>query len=765
MEKTLVVVESPAKAKTIKKYLGKGYEVKASVGHIKDLPNQASKDKGSVVRRVGPESPVLGVDISHDFKPFYEIIPGKEKVIKELRDLAARSDRLFLATDPDREGEAIAWHLKEELGKPDDATYRILFNELTERRIKEAVASPTRLDNNKYNAQQARRILDRIVGYQISPLLWDKVQYGLSAGRVQSVALRIIVDRQEARDKFLPQEYWSLTASLRAHQPPLFEAKLAECDGSKIDIKNMRTAQALFTEALSSPFVVEDVQRKERSRRPQPPFITSTMQQEASKKLRFAGTRTMRIAQQLYEGIELGDQGAVGLITYMRTDSTRVAPEAIAAVRQFIGTVYGPDYLPPKPHTYKVGKAAQEAHEAIRPTSMELTPESVARYLDKAQLALYTLIWKRFVASQAAAAILDMTTVSIKSGRMTFRASGSVMRFDGYTRIYSVEPDEENDRTSKGREDSQKSLPPLEVGDQLALNELLPRQHFTQPPSLFNEASLIKELEELGIGRPSTYAEIIATIQKRKYVELQDKKFKPTLLGRIISRLLVSSFPQLLDPTFTAQMESSLDRIEEGQVSWIDTLKDFYEPFQEALKDAKLGMQNIKKGGLPTPEPCPACGQPLALRSGRFGLFLGCSAYPNCSFTSNIKTEAPQSKEPVVTDRLCDCGAAMVVRESRNGSFLSCSRYPECKVTKPITTGVACPKCSKGELVQRRTKRGRLFYSCSTYPDCDYSQWTRPVAMACPNPNCDSTFMVEQQTKKDGVTLVCPKCKHKTKAL
>ncbi|MDQ1240360.1 MAG: topoisomerase [Thermodesulfobacteriota bacterium] len=482
MEKTLVVVESPAKAKTIKKYLGKGYEVKASVGHIKDLPNQAAKDRRSPLKGAFPGSPVLGVDVSDDFKPYYEIIPGKEKVIKDLRDSAARVDRLFLATDPDREGEAIAWHLKEELGKPDDATYRILFNELTERRIKEAVASPTRLDNNKYNAQQARRILDRIVGYQISPLLWEKVQFGLSAGRVQSVALRIIVDRQNARDKFLPEEYWSVTAFLKAKKPPSFEAKLVEYDGRKIQVGNMKTARTLVNEAVSHPFVVADVQRKERSRRPQPPFITSTMQQEASKKLRFTGTRTMRIAQQLYEGIELGDQGAVGLITYMRTDSTRVAPEAIAAVRQFIGGTYGPNYLPPKPHTYKVGKTAQEAHEAIRPTSMELPPERVARYLDKAQLALYTLIWRRFVASQAAAAIMDMTTASIASGRMTFRATGSVMRFDGYTRIYSVEPEDENGRQSQSKEDTEKALPPLNVGDQLTLGEIVPRQHFTQPP-------------------------------------------------------------------------------------------------------------------------------------------------------------------------------------------------------------------------------------------------------------------------------------------
>ncbi|MGB9617536.1 MAG: type I DNA topoisomerase, partial [Desulfomonilaceae bacterium] len=672
-----------------------------------------------------PSSPVVGVDVNDNFKPHYEIIPGKEKIVKELREAAAKAEKLFLATDPDREGEAIAWHLKEELGKPDEQTYRILFNELTERRIKEAIASPTRLNADKYNAQQARRILDRIVGYQLSPLLWEKVQSGLSAGRVQSVALRIIVDRQDAIDKFTPQEYWTITAALKGERPPAFQAKLVEIDGEKSDIRDLQAAQAAFFQAQSETFVVSDVQKKERSRKPPAPFITSTLQQEASKKLRFTGTRTMRIAQQLYEGIELGSEGAVGLITYMRTDSTRVAPEAIEAVRQYIATSYGPEYLPAKPHTYKVGKSAQEAHEAIRPTSMERPPEKVAPFLDKAQLALYTLIWNRFVASQAAPAIFDMTTVVIAAGNLRFRAAGAVMRFDGFTRIYSVESDEETEGQKNTSEESAKSLPVLHVGERLTLVKLDPRQHFTQPPPMFNEASLIKELEELGIGRPSTYAEIISTIQKRKYVEIEDKKFRPTLLGRIISSLLVDNFPRLLDTQFTAQMESSLDRIEDGEISWTETLRDFYEPFQEDIKLAKQAMQNIKKTGLAINESCPKCGQPLLIRSGRFGLFLGCSGYPDCAYTSNIQYKKPEAPQPLASDQTCDCGAPMVMKTSSKGSFLACSRYPECKVTKPLGIGVACPKCAKGELVRRRSKKGRFFYGCSRYPDCDYIQWNR----------------------------------------
>ncbi len=745
MDKTLVVVESPAKAKTIKKYLGTGYEVKASVGHIKDLPQKE-----------------LGVKVNEGFVPEYQIISGKEKVVKELSAAAQKATRVLLATDPDREGEAIAWHLREELKKPATSIFRVLFNELTEKTIKEAIAHPLRLDENKYNAQQARRILDRIVGYQISPLLWDKVQYGLSAGRVQSVALRLIVDRQSQIDTFVPQEYWSITATLVAGTPPSFEAKLIEDDGKKIEILDARSAARLAARAREFPFEVADVKRRERSRKPAPPFITSTLQQEGSRKLRMTSSRTMRIAQQLYEGIELGDAGAVGLITYMRTDSPRIAPEALAAVRDYIQSKYGPEYLPEQPHTYKGRKTAQEAHEAIRPTSMELPPEKVSRFMDKAQSALYTLIWNRFVASQAAPAVFDLTTANIRSGKLLFRVTGSVMKFDGFMKIYSQEKEDEPGQGNGEKEDAGRLLPPLKAGDKLALKKLLPRQHFTQAPPAFNEASLIKELEEQGIGRPSTYAETVSTIQKRKYVELQDKKFRPTLLGRIIAGLLVDSFPKLLNTRFTAEMESSLDRIEDGKASWTDTLEDFYGPFKSDLQQAKRNMKSVKREGIPTQSKCPDCGEPLLVRSGRYGLFIGCSAYPECGYTQKIAAEKLPSAEPVPTDQKCSaCGAPMVIRAGRTGPFMSCSRYPECKAARPLTTGVACPKCGTGELAQRRTKKGKTFYSCSRYPQCDYSLWYKPVSVACPNPDCDSVIMEERAGKKDHAFLQCPKCKAK----
>jgi DNA topoisomerase-1 len=745
MDKTLVVVESPAKAKTIKKYLGTGYEVKASVGHIKDLPQKE-----------------LGVKVNEGFVPEYQIISGKEKVVKELSAAAQKAARVFLATDPDREGEAIAWHLREELKKPATSVFRVLFNELTEKTIKEAISHPLRLDENKYNAQQARRILDRIVGYQISPLLWDKVQYGLSAGRVQSVALRLIVDRQSQIDTFVPQEYWSITATLVAGTPPTFEAKLIEDDGKKIEILDARSAARLAARAREFPLEVADVKRRERSRKPAPPFITSTLQQEGSRKLRMTSSRTMRIAQQLYEGIELGDAGAVGLITYMRTDSPRIAPEALAAVRNYIQSKYGPEYLPEQPHTYKGRKTAQEAHEAIRPTSMELPPEKVSRFMDKAQSALYTLIWNRFVASQAAPAIFDLTTANIRSGKLLFRVTGSVMKFDGFMKIYSQEKDDESGQANGEKEDAGRLLPPLKAGDKLALKKLLPRQHFTQAPPAFNEASLIKELEEQGIGRPSTYAETVSTIQKRKYVELQDKKFRPTLLGRIIAGLLVDSFPKLLNTRFTAEMESSLDRIEDGKASWTDTLEDFYGPFQSDLQQAKRNMKNVKREGIPTQSKCPECGEPLLVRSGRYGLFIGCSGYPECGYTQKIAADKIPSAEPVPTDQKCsECGAPMVIRAGRTGPFMSCSRYPECKAARPLTTGVTCPKCGAGELAQRRTKKGKTFYSCSRYPQCDYSLWYKPVSVACPNPDCDSVIMEERAGKKDHAFLQCPKCKAK----
>jgi DNA topoisomerase-1 len=746
METTLVVVESPAKAKTIKKYLGPGFEVKASVGHVKDLPKKS-----------------LGVKIEEGFVPEYQVIEGKEKILKELNSAAKKVDRVFLATDPDREGEAIAWHLREELKKPKNAIFRVLFNELTERTIKEAIKNPARLDENKFNAQQARRILDRIVGYGLSPLLWEKVQYGLSAGRVQSVALRLIVDRQGEIDTFVPEESWSVTAMLQAASPPAFDAKLIERDGKKISIPELKTARELVDLAGKHPFEVVDVSRKERTRKPAPPFITSTLQQEASRKLKLTGSRTMRIAQQLYEGVDLGKEGAVGLITYMRTDSPRIAPEATAAAREYINQVFGPKYVPAKPNVFKGRKTAQEAHEAIRPTSLERSPDKVAKFLDKTQLAVYTLIWNRFLSSQAAPAIFDSTVATIKCGPLTFRITGSILKFDGFMRIYSQSGEDEAE-TDKEKEESGRRLPPLAPGDKLALMQIIPRQHFSQAPPAFNEASLIKELEELGIGRPSTYAETVSTIQKRKYVEGQDRKFRPTLLGRIIAGLLVENFPSLLDTHFTAEMESSLDLIEEGAASLKQTLADFYQPFQSALKEAKKTMKNIKKEGIPTNETCPECGEPVVVRSGKYGLFIGCSAYPNCGYTRNLSTD-DAARQAVATEEKCpQCGAHMMLVAGRTGPFLSCSRYPECKTARPLTTGIKCPTCNEGELAQRRSKTGKVFYSCSRYPECSYSIWYKPVAQKCPNPECDSPIMEEHMSKKTGPFLKCPKCKTKATA-
>lgn len=761
MDKTLVVVESPAKARTIKKYLGSGYDVKASVGHVKDLPMRADRSEKNPNATQGGAGSILGVDVERGFVPHYEIIPGKEKTIKELREAAKKAGRVLLATDPDREGEAIAWHLSEELKKPADQVYRVLFNELTEKTIKEAISAPSRLDENKYNAQQTRRILDRIVGYQLSPLLWEKVRYGLSAGRVQSVALRMIVDRQNIIDTFVPQEYWTITATLDAASPPTFDARLVEKDGKKVEISDVSIASELVRIAQENPFEVIEVKRRERTRKPLPPFITSTLQQEASKRLRMASSRTMRIAQQLYEGVELGDQGSVGLITYMRTDSPRIATEAQSAARDFILNTYGPRYVPERPNVYKSRKSAQEAHEAIRPTSMDLSPEKVAPFLDKAQLAVYTLIWNRFLASQAAPAVFDLTTAHIRSGNLIFRVTGSIMKFDGFLKIYAQGKDEEGEGKNGEKEEGDRELPPLKAGDVLDLRRLSPRQHFTQPPAAFNEASLIKELEEQGIGRPSTYAETVTTIQKRKYVELTDGKFRPTLLGRIIAGLLVDSFPQLLNTRFTAEMESSLDLIEEGHASWTETLNDFYQPFLSSLLQAKKSMKNIKRDGIVTGEICPECGEPVVLRSGRYGLFMGCSAYPECTYTRNITTENMSAKEPIPTNETCACGAQMVIREGRVGPFLSCSRYPECKNTRPLGTGIQCPKCTAGEMVQRRSKKGKTFYSCSRYPECDYSLWNKPANVACPQPDCESPIMEERFTKKEGAFLQCPQCKHK----
>ncbi|MGC8658389.1 MAG: type I DNA topoisomerase [Desulfomonilaceae bacterium] len=762
-EKTLVVVESPAKAKTIKKYLGPNFEVKASVGHVKDLPQtaQKSKDRSNGARKW--TGPVLGVDVDNGFKPYYEIIPGKEKIISELRSLAKKSSRVLLATDPDREGEAIAWHLSEELGKPASSIFRVRFNELTKKTIREAVANPSKLDENRYNAQQARRILDRIVGYQISPLLWDKVQYGLSAGRVQSVALRLIVDRRLEIETFVPTEYWSISANLSKSGSPSFEAKLVEVDGAKAEIGNINTASQVARRAESQTFKVRDVKRRERARKPLPPFITSTLQQEASRKLRMAPSRTMRVAQQLYEGVELGQEGSVGLITYMRTDAPRIAPEAMDAARKFLQTNFGPEYVPLEPNFYKSKKGAQEAHEAIRPTSLDFPPERVAPFLDKQQRDLYTLIWNRFLASQAAPAIFYMTTANITADNLLFRVTGSVMKFDGFTRIYAISADDDGSAACEDKENSGAVIPDLYEGDVLQLVSLIPRQRFTQPPPAFNEASLIKELEERGIGRPSTYAEIVTTIQKRKYVEIVDKKFEPTVLGRIIASLLVDSFPDLVNPQFTAEMESSLDLIEDGAETMPQILGQFYGPFNSAFSEAKKNMTNIKRDGVITKEFCPECGSRLLIRAGRYGLFLGCPSYPDCSYTKKLASEAPMKSVPVPTDKICACGAPMVIRQGRSGPFLACSRYPECKSASPVSTGAQCPKCGEGALIYKRTKRGRAFYGCDQYPKCDFSMWNKPIPAKCANPDCDSNLMEEKTSKKEGRYMQCPKCHAKSK--
>ncbi len=703
MKKSLVIVESPAKARTINKYLGKDFRVMASIGHIKDLP----KNK-------------LGVDIDKDFEPHYEIIRGKAKVIKELKKASKDADIIFLGPDPDREGEAIAWHIKEVLnGRREGIIKRVLFNEITEKGIKEAIAHPTEIDKNKVDAQQARRVLDRLVGYQVSPLLWEKVRMGLSAGRVQSVAVRLICEREREIESFVPQEYWSITALFDG-----FEAKLVKKDGKKITISTEEEAKSIVRELKGETFKVEEIEQKQRKRNPTPPFITSRLQQEASRRLGFSAQKTMVIAQQLYEGVDLGEEGPTGLITYMRTDSHRIAPEAIQAVRGYIEKTYGKEYLPKKPNVYKSKKTAQEAHEAIRPTNMKYTPEYVKPYLTEDQWKLYELIWKRFVASQMHHAILDQTRVSIGAGKYTFQAVGTVVRFHGFTILYEEKTDEESEE--------EKKLPPLEKDTVLELLDLVARQHFTQPPPRYTEASLIRELEEKGIGRPSTYALILSTIQDRGYVVKEKGRLKPTELGFLVTELLVKSFPDILNVKFTAHLEEELDRVEEGKLKWIDVIKEFYSRFREDLERAKQEMQTIKGQEEPTDIPCKKCGRMMVIKWGKNGKFLACPGYPECKTTMDFRVDEKGKIVPVenteyVEQKCPNCGGPMVIKSGRFGRFIACSRYPECKTTLPLSTGVPCPEegCN-GVLVERRSKRGRTFYGCSKYPACKYVTWKLP---------------------------------------
>jgi DNA topoisomerase-1 len=742
--KYLVVVESPAKAKTIKKYLGSGYTVKASVGHIKDLP----KSK-------------IGVDVEHGFEPEYQVIKGKEKVVNELKKSAEQAERVFLATDPDREGEAIAWHISEELQHPD--AVRVMFNEITKKAIQEAIQHPMSLNRDNYDSQQTRRILDRLVGYQISPILWKKVRRGLSAGRVQSVAVRLVVERESEIKAFVPVEYWSVDAELAAGVPPAFRAKLARFDGQKAEIKNKAEADAVLAEVDGKPFVVAKVDKRERRRNAPAPFITSKLQQEAANRLHFTAKKTMTLAQRLYEGVPLGDEGQTALITYMRTDSVRLSNEAVEAVRTMIGSQYGKDYLPDEPVVFKSRKSAQEAHEAIRPTSLEYPPEKVKEFLDHDMFRLYELIWNRFVACQMKPAVYDQTSAEIGCGKATFRATGSTLKFPGYLKVYGagLTTDEESDRQKEGEEaqvdESSTELPPLTEGETLKFLKMVPEQHFTQPPPRFTEASLVKELEERGIGRPSTYASILSVIQDKKYVERREGRFYPEELGKICTEELVKHFPTEMDVAFTAGMEEKLDLISEGQADWKKVLGEFYGPFQETLAKAEKDMRDVKREEIPTDVACEKCGHNMVIKWGKMGRFLACSNYPECKSTKDFK-EIDGKIVPVeeeTTDEKCDkCGKPMVVKRGRFGRFLACSGYPECKSSKPFSIGVACPTCKVGYLTERRSRRGKVFFGCNRYPDCTFAAWDRPLPEACPK--CASPYLLQKYSKRDGPYIACP---------
>jgi|Deesub1362A_J573_1020465.scaffolds.fasta_scaffold00165_4 DNA topoisomerase-1 len=744
---SLVIVESPAKAKTINKILGKGFKVKASVGHVKDLPAKE-----------------LGVDVENDFKPAYGIIPGKEKIIKELKRAAKDADRVYLAPDPDREGEAIAYHIATEIAGKDngDKIFRVTFNEITERAVKDAINNPGRIDMNKVDAQQARRILDRLVGYGLSPLLWKKVRRGLSAGRVQSVAVRLIVEREREIESFKKEEYWSITAELEGTAPPAFKARLYKYgdklvinrdapEGQRFLITNKESADRIAAEVRTGEFTLDKIDKRLRKRTPPPPFITSTLQQEAARKLGFTAKKTMLLAQQLYEGIELGKEGSHGLITYMRTDSVRVAEEAQKWAREYIEKTFGKEFVPDKPPKYKSKSSAQEAHEAIRPTLPEKTPQEVKPFLSRDQYRLYTLIWNRFIASQMKPAELEQTTLEIscrtETGSSVFRASGSVVKFPGFTALYTETLDEIAEEEGL--------LPPLKQGEILKVIGIEPRQHFTQPPPRYTEATLVKTLEEKGIGRPSTYATILSTITERKYVQKEQGRFVPTELGIVVNDYLVERFPELLDVGFTAKMEDELDRIETGKFKWVKVVRDFYKPFSHDLSEAAQAIGKIRPKDIPTDSVCDKCGSPMVIRWGRHGRFIACSSYPKCKNTKPLEGEKPEAK-PEPTEEKCEkCGAPMLLRTGRFGKFLACSRYPECKNTKPIPTGVKCPE-DGGDIIERRSKKGKAFWSCSNYPDCKFASWYRPIPEKCPN--CGADFLL---IKKDRAGTLIKFCRNK----
>ncbi|HWZ98989.1 MAG TPA: type I DNA topoisomerase [Candidatus Dormibacteraeota bacterium] len=866
MARSLVIVESPAKAKTINKYLGKNYLVKASVGHVLDLPKKTigirlpdedevpkkktRAKKGS--KKAAKPKPVrkpVTLDDEKIFEPTLQIISGKGKVINDLRKAANTADAVYLAGDPDREGEAISAHLAMVLAKPHkfeeqepstprfgrkpkpvdpkeeeekkkaakeipatDAKkiFRVTFNEITPKAIRAAFEHPRAVNTSLVDAQQARRVLDRIVGYKVSPLLWDKVRRGLSAGRVQTVALRLIVEREQLIRAFVPQEYWTIHAMLDAGQPPIFEAKLTKYKGEDIEVGNQEASDKVLAALKKAKWQVAAVTQKEKRRNPPPPFTTSKLQQASFNRLRFTAKRTMSLAQKLYEGVELGEEGSVALITYMRTDSVNVSNDALAQVRDFIPEKFGSSYLPEKPNFYKSKKDAQEAHEAVRPTEVSRTPEDVRKYLDDDLFKLYQLIWQRFVASQMLPAIFDQTTIDISAGDYTFRATGSVQKFDGYLRVYQTQAATSNrEDDEKDEEGEGKALPRVTEGQTLRLDEIRPEQHFTEPPPRFNDATLVKELEEDGIGRPSTYASIISTLVEREYVRKEQGRFYPTMLGERVSILLVKSFEDVFDVTFTARLEEELDEIEEGKLHWREAVKEFWEKFIVDLDKAgdemlsyKAGIATGKKcekcgqgellerisrhgfflgcsrypecdfiqdlspelpeqaGGETKVEYCDNCGKEMAIKRGRFGVFLACTGYPDCKTTRRLVEGtriARQPDEPL--DEKCPtCGEGLVKKHGRFGEFIGCSTYPKCKYTRPITLGIKCPKCNEGEFVRRgsvgRGGRPRIFYGCSRYPDCDFTTPFQPIAEPCPK--CGAPFIVEKKSKI-GLVRACIK--------
>jgi len=751
MSKHLVIVESPAKAKTIKKYLGKDFEVLASYGHVRDLrPKEGA------------------VDPAHGFKMQYEVIDKNEKHVDAIAKALAKADSLYLATDPDREGEAISWHLYEILNErkllKDKQVARVVFHEITKKAIQEAVEHPRELAMELVNAQQARRALDYLVGFNLSPLLWKKIRRGLSAGRVQSPALRLIVERELEIEAFKAREYWTIEADALAAKQG-FTAKLTQLEGEKItqfsitDAKQAKAAEKTLSKAAAGKLVVSKVEKKQRKRNPAAPFTTSTLQQEASRKLGFTAQRTMRTAQQLYEGIDIGGE-TVGLITYMRTDSVNLAQEALDEIRSYIAERFGKDNVPKEARVYKTkSKNAQEAHEAVRPTSVLREPDSLKDHLSKEQYRLYELIWKRTLACQMIHATIDTVAVDLAAGAgNTFRANGSTVVHPGFMAVY----EESVDDAKKEEDEDNCLLPPLKEGDSVTLKAIRTEQHFTEPPPRYSEASLVKALEEYGIGRPSTYASIISTLQQREYVEMDKKRFIPTDVGRIVNKFLTEHFTKYVDYDFTAHLEDELDEISRGEREWVPVMEEFWGPFKELVetKEKDVSRKDVTQEAMD--EACPKCGKPLTIRLGRRGRFIGCSGYPECDYTRNLNETAEQKEEAppeIVEGRTCPkCGSPLIIRQGRYGKFIGCSAYPKCKyiepLEKPADTGVTCPECKKGTLVQRKSRYGKMFYSCNTYPDCKYAVWNPPINEPCPQ--CGWPILTLKTTKRRGTEKVCP---------